>query len=49
MSTSRRYNNHTGSYDGVRSTILKTRWQIFWMLSVGGTIIAALIYLSVTE
>ena len=49
MPVSRRSNNHTGSYEGVRSTLLKARWQIFWMISVGGSIIGALVYLSLTE
>jgi hypothetical protein len=46
---STRRSNHTGSYDGVRSTILRTRWQIFGMLTVGGGIIALFIYLSLTK
>lgn len=42
----REYRNHNGSYEGVRSTLSRARWQIFWMVSVGGGIIATLIYLA---
>jgi hypothetical protein len=46
MSHTKREYNHSGSYEGVRSSIVRARWQIFWMLSVGSTIIGTLIYLS---
>lgn|GEM_PF-4349433 len=46
---SSRRSNHTGSYEGVRSTIIRTRCQIFGMLVVGGSIIALFIYLSLTK
>jgi hypothetical protein len=49
MSRSKRTYNHSGSYDGVRMSILRDRWQIFWMLSVGGMIVATLVYLSVSK
>jgi len=50
MPGSRRYKyNHSGSYDGVRNSIVRVRWQIFLMLSVGGVIIGALLYLSLTK
>jgi len=50
MPGSRRYKyNHSGSYDGVRNSIVRVRWQIFWMISVGGSIIGALLYLSLTK
>jgi hypothetical protein len=49
MITSPRSNNHTGSYEGVRSSIVRARWQIFGMLTVGGAIIGALVYLSLTK
>lgn len=45
----REYKNHTGSYEGVRSTLAKARWQIFWMVSVGGAIAGLLIYLSLSK
>jgi hypothetical protein len=45
MSSVRR-SNHTGSYDGVRSTIIRARLQIVGMLGVGGGIIATFVYLS---
>lgn len=44
-----RRSNHTGSYEGVRQTILRDRWQIFLMLTVGGAIVGTLIYLSLTK
>lgn len=49
MSHTRRQYNHSGSYEGVRSSIMRARWQIFWMLSVGSTIIGTLVYLSLAE
>lgn len=49
MSHTRREYNHSGSYDGVRSSIMRARWQIFWMLSVGSTIVGTLIYLSLAK
>jgi hypothetical protein len=33
----------------VRNSIVRVRWQIFLMLSVGGVIIGALLYLSLTK
>jgi hypothetical protein len=42
----REYRNHKGSYEGVRSTLSRARWQIFWMVSLGGGIIATFVYLS---
>jgi hypothetical protein len=49
MSRTKRFTSHSGSYEGVRSSINRARWQIFLMLSVGGSLVAALIYLSISE